>query len=177
MMRKFLAGLFLLATTSAQADDANKVRAELEPLAFLVDACWKGDFPGGKQTDIHCFDAVYDGAHIRDRHAVNGGPSLYRGETIWSWNGDAQNISFVYWNSLGGVSTGSATPDGEKFSFPDETYKGPDGETVTVSTFWENITKDSYEQLSVETFSNGETRERRIRFEKQAFSEDPADGF
>ncbi len=176
-MRHLITGLAMLVATTAQADDAGNVRAELEPLAFLIGSCWAGDFPGGKQTDIHCFEAVYDGAHIRDRHAVNGGPSLYRGETIYSWNGEAETVSFVYWNSLGGVSTGAANPDAGKIIFPDETYKGPNGETVTVSAHWENISADGYDQLSIETFANGKTRERRIRFEKRPFTEDPADGF
>jgi len=174
MTRNILAGLFVLAATTAQAGDAGKLRTELEPMAFLVGSCWQGDFPGGVETDIHCFDAVYDGVHIRDRHAVSGGAKLYRGETMYSWNGDADTISFVYWNSLGGVSTGSAKPNAGTFVFPNETYKGPEGETIIVSAFWENISADGYDQLSVETYPNGQKRERRVHYDRKPFTDDPA---
>jgi len=126
------------------------------------------------QVDIHCLEAVYGGAHIRDRHVVTGGSALYQGETIYSWNGETNQISYVYWNSLGGVSTGTATPRSQSLEFPEETYKGPDGETVIVSTFWENIDADGYDSLSVETYPNGQKKERRVRYEKRPFLADPS---
>ena len=37
-----------------------------QPLAFLVDHCWKGTFPGGQVTDEHCFSWIYGGKFVRD---------------------------------------------------------------------------------------------------------------
>ena len=42
---------------------------------------------GGEQ-DTHCFDAVYGGQHVRDRHEVTGGAGVYRGETLYSADGE-----------------------------------------------------------------------------------------
>lgn len=173
-MRSIILGAAAIVITAAHAGEGGKVRLELTPLEFLVGSCWQGEFPDGNQIDTHCFDAVYDGAHIRDRHAVTGGPSVYLGETIYSWNGEAEAISYVYWNSLGGVSTGTATPTQGLFSFPNETYKGPNGEEILVSASWENIDSNGYDSLSVETYSNGQTRERRVRYHKRPFTTDPA---
>lgn len=50
--------LILPLFSSLAAADASSVYG---PLAFLVGHCWKGTFPGGKQTDEHCFSWIYDG--------------------------------------------------------------------------------------------------------------------
>ena len=42
----------------------------LKPMAFLAGYCWKGEFPGGKQTDEHCFTWLYDGRALRDTHGT-----------------------------------------------------------------------------------------------------------
>ena len=175
MKRTIVGILAVMMITTLYADDNKVLRAELAPLQFLVGWCWAGQFPDGKRTDVHCFEAVYGGVHLRDRHAVTGGSTLYRGETIYSWNGQSSEIGFVYWNSFGGVSTGTVAPSGDVFVFPDESYLGPGGETVTVTATWENITPDGYDSLSVETDQDGTKRERRVRYEKRPFTTDPLD--
>lgn len=175
-MKRFLITFILIVITgSANADSDSTVRPELESLQFLVGACWAGQFPDGKQTDVHCFEPVYAGMHLRDRHVVSGGSALYRGETIYSWNQDAKQIAYVYWNSYGGVSTGTATPDTGTMRFPDESYIGSDGKTVIISSIWENVTDDGYDSLSIETFPGGETRERRVHYQKRPYAQDPLD--
>ncbi|WP_395373819.1 hypothetical protein [Marinicella sp. W31] len=142
------------------------LRTELQPLGFLLDACWAGTFPDGVQKDTHCFKRVFNGQHIRDVHVVRGGKALYQGETLYSWDGANNTIAYVYWNSLGGVSTGTATPMADGIHFPDESYTSPDGQKVVVSTRWENITTDGYDSLTVERYSNGQNKERRLRYHK-----------
>ncbi len=94
------------------------LRAELAPLAPLVGHCWQSEpLPNGAR-DTHCFEPVFDGQHIRDRHEVvapDGG--TYRGETLWSWNTNEGNIGYVYWNSFGQVMRGSATAETGSISF------------------------------------------------------------
>ena len=64
-MRKLIYGLLLIPGAAlAQPDPA------YQPLEFLAGHCWKGAFPGGKQTDEHCFTWVYGGKFLRDRHTV-----------------------------------------------------------------------------------------------------------
>jgi len=64
----------LAAALAAQAPaPAPGVRPGLEPLGFLVGHCWRGIFPDSGEQDTHCFDAVYGGQHVRDRHEVTGG--------------------------------------------------------------------------------------------------------
>jgi hypothetical protein len=82
------------------------LRRELQPLAFLVGHCWRGQLPDGNE-DVHCFESVYGGQHVRDRHEVTGGAEIYRGETLYSWDGAAGAVAYTYWNSLGGVSRGT----------------------------------------------------------------------
>jgi len=158
----------IVTSTNANAEHHATLRAEFEALQFLLGSCWEREFPDGIRTDLHCFESVYDGKHLRDRHVVKGGASLYRGETIYSWSVDANKITYVYWNSLGGVSTGTATPEDGQIAFPDESYIGSNGETVTISSVWENITDDSYDSLIIETFPNGDTNARRVRYQKRS---------
>ena len=119
--------------------------AVLEPIAFLVGHCWEGKFEDGK-TDTHCFDAVYDGQHIRDRHEVTGGKPVYRGETIYSREGS--QVSYTYWNSLGGVSRGSMKGEGDMLDFGTERHKTKDGKELAISTHWQRQGADAYEAVT-----------------------------
>ena len=85
----------------ARTAPAAPLRAELEPLRFLLGHCWRGEFKNGS-TDLHCFESVYGGQHVRDRHEVTGPDAPYRGETLYSWDGAAKRVGYTYWNSSGG---------------------------------------------------------------------------
>src|SRR4051794_15975446 len=83
----------------------------LQPWSMLLGHCWTGPAPQDAGVDKHCFDTVYGGQHVRDRHSVTeGGREVYAGETIYSANGP--KVIFTYWNSLGGVGTGEAVVSG-----------------------------------------------------------------
>ena len=87
----------------------------LQPLAGLVGHCWRADI-AKDVTDTHCFEAVYDGGHIRDRHAVTqAGKTVYAGETIYS--AEAGKLVFTYFNSLGGVGRGTASTESGRVHF------------------------------------------------------------
>ena len=123
------------------------LRAELEPLRFLIGHCWRGEFKDGA-VDTHCFESVYGGRHVRDRHEVKGPAGLYRGETLYSWNGAAKQVEYTYWNSSGGVSRGTMAPRADGLDFGNETYTGPDGRKMTISTMWRKAGADAYEAVS-----------------------------
>lgn len=130
----------------ALAGEAPALRAGLEPLGFLVGHCWRGEFAGG-EVDTHCFESVYDGQHVRDRHEVTGGQGVYRGETIYSADPSGA-VSFTYWNSQGGVSRGSMREQADRLDFGDESYRGPDGREIVISSFWRRAGEDSYEAVT-----------------------------
>jgi len=139
------------------------LRAELEPLRFLLGHCWRGEFKNGS-VDVHCFESAYGGQHVRDRHEVTGPGAPYRGETLYSWDGSAKRVGYTYWNSSGGVSRGTmaATPEGLDFS--DETYAGADGRKLTISTMWRKVDADAYETVS--RSGNGPTGSRVVRYRR-----------
>jgi len=173
-MRKAKAiSVLFLVSMMVHAEQGDELKQELAPLQFLLGWCWFGEFPDGKQTDLHCYESVFNGAHLRDRHVVKGGSTVYQGETIYSWNTADKEISYVYWNSYGGVSTGTAAPNKNSIEFPDEFYTGGDGKTVTISSAWENISDDAYDSISVEKFTNGTKRERKVRYHRKPFTKMP----
>lgn len=135
--------------------------AGLEPLRFLVGHCWRGEFRGGA-VDTHCFESVFGGRHVRDRHEVKGPGALYRGETLYSWNAEAKRVDYTYWNSSGGVSRGTMAPKAGALDFGDETYVGPDGRKTTISTLWRKAGADSYE--AVNTAGADPTGSRVVRY-------------
>jgi uncharacterized protein YndB with AHSA1/START domain len=145
----------------AAAADAPQVRQGLEPLGFLVGHCWRGEFKGGEQ-DTHCFDAVYDGQHIRDRHEVTGGKGVYKGETIYSFDGKA--ATYTYWNSQGGVSRGTMRPEADRLNFGDESYTSPNGRRISLSTHWRRVGDDAYEAVTVSP--ELPTMNRTVRYER-----------
>jgi hypothetical protein len=107
-----LASLLVLGASST----ATIAEPALQPWATLVGHCWVGEAPGNSGTDKHCFESVYGGQHIRDRHVVSvGGRDVYAGETIYSAKG--AQILFTYWNSLGGLGTGTAALAGDEWRF------------------------------------------------------------
>jgi uncharacterized protein YndB with AHSA1/START domain len=128
--------LTIAALLALSAADAPALRPELEPLAFLVGRCWEGRFESG-ESDRHCFESVYGGQHVREVHEVTGGAGTYRGETLYSWDGTANAVTYTYWNSLGGVSRGTIRPGASgRLDFGDETYTDPQGRRITISTHW-----------------------------------------
>ncbi len=137
----------LKARFAKAAGSPPPLRAELEPLRFLLGHCWRGEFKNGS-ADTHCFESAYGGQHVRDRHEVIGPGAPYRGETLYSWDGAAKRVGYTYWNSSGGVSRGTMAAKGETLDFGDETYTGANGRKLTISTLWRKVGADSYEAVS-----------------------------
>ena len=153
----------MMIAVAAAAEPAPALRKGLEPLAFLVGHCWRGAFKDGKQ-DTHCFEAVYDGQHLRDRHEVTGGKGVYRGETLYSFDG--KTTTYTYWNSLGGISRGTMKPDGERLNFGDESYMDPNGRRISIATHWRRVGDDAYEAVSVSP--ELPSMNRTVRYERVA---------
>ena len=139
------------------------LRAELEPLRFLLGHCWRGEFRNGS-VDTHCFESAYGGQHVRDRHEVKGPGAPYRGETLYSWDGASKRVGYTYWNSSGGVSRGTMAAKGEALDFGDETYTGADGRKMTISTMWRKAGADAYEAVS--TSAADPTGSRVVRYRR-----------
>jgi hypothetical protein len=131
--------LLLVVSGSAPAADA-----PLQPLEFLVGHCWQGAFPDGKSQDKHCFEPVFDGKFIRDRHVVTGERPPYSGETIYWLDHNAHQINYLYFASDGGVSTGIVEVKDGALTFPNEKYTGSDGKSQTLRTVWEHKGENEY---------------------------------
>jgi uncharacterized protein YndB with AHSA1/START domain len=135
----------ILALLAANASPAQALATpQLQPMAFLAGHCWEGRFADGK-VDTHCFESVYGGRFIRDRHEVKGGAAPYAGETLYGWNAQAGRVEYTYWNTSGGISRGGMVPRGQVLDFGDETYRGRDGREIRIATQWQRIGDNSYE--------------------------------
>ncbi len=141
--------LLIAAAAAAPAEAPPSLRQGLEPLSFLVGRCWEGRIEPSGERDVHCFESVYGGQHVRDTHEVRGGKQVYRGETLYSWDKQAGAVAFTYWNSLGGVSRGTMRAQAGRLSFGDEAYTGPDGKRLSMSTSWRRVGDDAYEAVTV----------------------------
>ena len=125
----------LIALTAAPAA-ATTSPAPLQPLAFLVGSCWRGDFPGGRVTDTHCFTRAVGGAFVRDRHVVAGAPQAYAGESLYRWDPAGREIRFAYYSSDGAYGAGAVVANARGLSFPEQAYIGPDGAGTTIRSTW-----------------------------------------
>ncbi|QBB72446.1 hypothetical protein ELE36_19900 [Pseudolysobacter antarcticus] len=117
----------------------------LQPLAFLVGACWAGDFPKDGGRDTHCFEPMFGGKFVRDRHVVRGKHPDYSGETIYSWSSKQKQIQFSYWSSDGDVENGVATPVADGFDFPEHHLTEP--KEITMRARWRKLDADRYEAI------------------------------
>jgi hypothetical protein len=114
---------------------ASWAQPPLQPWAALAGHCFAGPAPVERGIDKHCFESVYGGQHVRDRHVVTqDGRPVYEGETIYSAKGN--HVIFTYWNSLGGLGTGEAAVRGDKWSFSGTIHAtATDGEQPRVATW------------------------------------------
>jgi hypothetical protein len=142
-MRKFI-GLLVFFPCFAGADPA----AGYQPLAFLAGHCWTGVFPGGKQTDTHCFNWIYGGKFLRDQHTVRaaGKPDAL-GESIYFWNSSAKQLEYLYIESDGGFSRGVVSTDTDSLVFPDTTFV-ENGETQVYRSRWRHIAQNAYDVVT-----------------------------
>ena len=131
--------LIAAASTAAASVPAEMAQSALQPWASFVGHCWTGPAPGSSgAVDTHCFEAVYGGQHIRDRHEVKAsGKTVYAGETLYSVEGST--VTFVYWNSLGGVGRGAATVAGDRMSFAGDMRGSPSGASEHFTSTWRKV--------------------------------------
>jgi hypothetical protein len=132
------AGLALacaFASLVRSAEPAQPDGQRLQPLEFLLGHCWRGSFPDGKSVDTHCFEGVY-GQFVRDLHIVQRDGPDYCGESVYWWDPQAQAVTYRYFNSDGGTSTGTMTAAGRRLQFANEVYTAPDGSKQTYRTSW-----------------------------------------
>ncbi len=143
-----LLGLILAALT------ANRAPADLSAFRPFVGACWRTEF-SATINDTHCFEAMYGGAHVRDRHEVKeNGKTVYAGETIYS--ADGPDLIFTYVNSLGGVGTGKV--DGAKaiLDFVGNMRASPEKAQQPINSQWRLVDADHYEVRSLTPSKSGQ---------------------
>jgi hypothetical protein len=119
-----------------------------QPLAFLAGHCWTGTFPGGKQSDEHCFSWVYGGKFLRDRHTLRaaGKPDAL-GESIYFWNSGAKQLEYLYIESDGGFSRGPVSVDKGSLVFPDTNFV-ENGKTMVYRSRWQRSGGDAYDVVT-----------------------------
>jgi hypothetical protein len=106
----------------------------LAAFAPVLGRCWEGKVGLGA-IDVHCFEPVYRGAHVRDRHRVwLNGKIVYEGETLYSREGG--RVTFVYLNSQGGAGHGEATPDARGICFSLAMRATPDAAPQDSASCW-----------------------------------------
>ncbi len=159
-MRKLVVVL-LLAAGVASAEEA-----PLAPLEFLVGSCWSGKFPDGKSTDTHCFESSLGGRLIYDKHVVRGDKPDYSGESVYYVDPQSKRVTFMYFNSIGGVSTGTLDAQGTRLQFADEEYTGADGKKQKYRTVWEQKGSDGYVALTEREAGDKWVEAWRIEFRR-----------
>jgi hypothetical protein len=139
-MRKLICALLLVPGAAHAAPDP-----AYQPLEFLAGHCWKGAFPGGKQTDEHCFTWVYGGKFLRDRHVVRaeGKPDAL-GESIYFYDTAAKQLQYLYIESDGGFSRGAVSTDNDSLVFPDTSFVEK-GKTMVYRSRWHHGSDNTYE--------------------------------
>jgi hypothetical protein len=162
--RKLLTALFCLSLSAAA--EAPQPPAHFAAMAYLAGHCWLGQFPGGKLTDEHCYDWVYGGYFLRDRHVVRGGPEDYFGETMYAWDAKRGAVVYQYWDSTGGTSHGETRTDGNTLLFPADEYVN-DGEPTLFRAKWKRLDDDRYEAVTEQEIPDGWKEIRRIVYRRR----------
>jgi hypothetical protein len=110
----------------------------LQPWAALAGHCFAGPAPVAGGIDKHCFESVFGGQHVRDRHSVTvNGKEVYAGESMYSAKGS--RVIFTYWNSLGGLGTGEATISGDIWRFSGTIHATATGTEQPMTAEWKMV--------------------------------------
>jgi hypothetical protein len=139
--------------------------ADLSAFAPFAGSCWVADFTPAV-SDTHCFETMYGGAHVRDRHEVKDkGKVVYAGETIYSLDG-GQRV-FTYFNSLGGVGRGTVDPSGAILHFKGSMRGSPEKAPQQIDSEWRLVDQDHYDVRSLvksaSTAGNGVVHFTRVK--------------
>lgn len=131
----------------------------------FVGSCWVSDF-SPTVSDTHCFEIMYGGVHVRDRHEVREkGKIFYAGETVYSLDGNS--AVFTYFNSLGGIGRGSVEPSGSTLRFKGSMRGSPDKPTQQIDSEWRIVDDDHYDVRSLvksaSTAGNAVLHFRRVK--------------
>lgn len=159
-MRNMIHALLLIAAPAYATGDS-----PLRMFDFLAGHCWQGRFANGA-VDTRCLSWVYGGQHLRDVHVVRGEGDDYCGETIYSVDGESGEVIFRYWNSLGGVSDGEMTFDGNVLVSADETYVGDDGRERVFRSSLKPLDERRYEAVTEERVGDGWREVSRVMFKR-----------
>ena len=129
---------------AAQVLAASSHLSVFEP---VIGGCWQAEF-SPTLNDTHCFEPVYGGAHVRDRHEVRqNGKTVYAGETIYSDEGG--RLVFTYFNSTGGVGGGTVAPVAAGLQFQGSMRASPGKTPEAINTEWRFTAPGTYEVRSM----------------------------
>ena len=163
-MRSWL--MLVLALPALALGQPVKPSPHFEAQAFLAGSCWKGAFPDGRQVDEHCFEWIYAGQFLRDRHTVTGGKAPYGGETIYYFDAASKQVRYLYINALGGNSQGTVSVQDGTLVFPEESYS--DGkQQQTYRSSWRRDGENAYRVLTEQKTTDGWKEAWHIRMERQ----------
>jgi hypothetical protein len=128
----------------------------LSPFHAFLGSCWRAQI-SAKVQDTHCFEAMYGGAHVRDRHEMReGAKTTYAGETIYS--ADGPDLIFTYVNSLGGVGQGKVGSADRLLGFSGTMRASPDKPEQPIDSEWRLIDARHYEVRSLVKSPDGRPR-------------------
>jgi hypothetical protein len=161
-----LATLIFATVSIFAAVPTDATKNPLQPLDFLVGSCWAGDFPNGMGRDTHCFEPVYGGKFVRDRHVLHGKKSDYSGESIYVWDPKQQHIVFWYWSSDGDIDQGSVEPVADGLYFPERHLTQP--QDLIMRTHWHHIDADRYEAINERKNGDAWQTEWKIEYRRVA---------
>ena len=124
------------------------------PLDFLAGHCWKGNLPGDRGEDTHCFARIYGEQFVRDVHVVRAASHPdYRGESIYYWDSLAKQLKYLYVESDGGSSAGTVSSKDDALVFPPTEYQ-QNGKTQVYRSRWKKNGADAYDVIT--EFKNGD---------------------
>jgi len=159
----------LLAATFAA--DAAPAANPLAPLDFLVGHCWAGEMSGGS-VDTHCFEPMFGGKFVRDRHNVKGPKGDYAGESIYAWDPGQKRIVYWYWGAGGEIDQGVVLPRANGFDFPERHLTSPPD--LSMRTRWQRNGEDAYDATNEQKKGDGAWKlEWQVHYVRTA--EKPAD--
>ncbi len=142
LLLRALCSSAFLAVLPAAAQPAGPL-AGFGWFAELAGACWKGEHPGGRTSDVQCYETQY-GRLIRGTiriTAKEGAAPAFEGDSVFAPGGSPDRVHYAQWGSRGTFAVGEMTIEGDVLRFRTHTR---DGKEAPVRFSWRRVDKDRF---------------------------------
>lgn len=134
---QFCIAMLFAAANTAIAAETGSLDPKLESLRPFLGKTWKGEFkestPSKPVIDVARWERALNGKAVRILHSINDGS--YGGESLVTWDGEKNQITYHYFTTAGFQTMGVMTCTNNMLTAVEKVFGNANGITEVRSTY------------------------------------------